>query len=561
MGKQVLFRMSECDEKRFSELLKEKFNVKFISSESDKEILTFYDDLAQINSIKSYIWNEDFDFEPKFQRRDNGIYELVTTGMPIIEYSAFRRIYSNLNTSRIYWDTDILGEYDPLEFNQWFKKCAEIIRKNAMYIEKGGRNIYYWEDYIRSRSIKRSYWIKKDNYLCLNVGTNCVNNCKHCVRDECIPLPEADVKEITKNIYDSIENLQPTEGKYLVSQNEKYGVIDLNGNTLVSIEYDKIASDEYYNEKDEYKKSGFIVSEKTEDGFKSGYIMYNSKMLLDTKYNEIERISKEDDKNIYLIASENGKFGLYKNKKSIIPNDYQSMSYDDNNVIILQKNKKYGVASLEGKIIIPVEKESIESKGIYLYAKSANDNKVYDNQGNVVDINYNRVVYKTENDDYKISTILNNNIMYYGIIDKDGNKLVDENYRYIEYLYGNYFVATDDNGNLGVINSNGKVILDMKYSSLQKIKGKNIVQAVSKGENTSEFYSSEMKQVVSVEKPNIQTEDDYIIIINDEEKTYLDNNGNKIQDISTLKQANYPDEIGNYKKLQVTVENVYYVKK
>ncbi len=237
------------------------------------------------------------------------------------------------------------------------------------------------------------------------------------------------------------------------------------------------------------------------------------------------------------------------------------MSYDDNNVIILQKNKKYGVASLEGKIIIPVEKESIESKGIYLYAKSANDNKVYDNQGNVVDINYNRVVYKTENDDYKISTILNNNIMYYGIIDKDGNKLVDENYRYIEYLYGNYFVATDDNGNLGVINSNGKVILDMKYSSLQKIKGKNIVQAVSKGENTSEFYSSEMKQVVSVEKPNIQTEDDYIIIINDEEKTYLDNNGNKIQDISTLKQANYPDEIGNYKKLQVTVENVYYVKK
>lgn len=368
-------------------------------------------------------------------------------------------------------------------------------------------------------------------------------------------------KQITKNIYDSIENLQPTEGKFLVSKDEKYGVIDLKGNILVKTEYDKITSDEYYTGKDEYKKSGFIVYTKTDDGFKCGYITYKNKKILDTKYNEIERISKEDDKNIYLIASENGKFGLYKNKKSIIPNDYQSMSYDDNNVIILQKNKKYGVASLEGKIIIPVEKESIESKGIYLYAKSANDNKVYDNQGNVVDINYNRVVYKTENDDYKISTILNNNIMYYGIIDKDGNKLVDENYRYIEYLYGNYFVATDDNGNLGVINSNGKVILDMKYSSLQKIKGKNIVQAVSKGENTSEFYSSEMKQVVSVEKPNIQTEDDYIIIINDEEKTYLDNNGNKIQDISTLKQADYPDEIGNYKKLQVTVENVYYVKK
>ena len=40
--------------------------------------------------------------------------------------------------------------------------------------------------------------------------------------------------------------------------------------------------------------------------------------------------------------------------------------------------------------------------------------------------------------------------------------LIDENYRYIEYLYGTYFVATDDNGNLGVINSNGKEIIDIK---------------------------------------------------------------------------------------------------
>ena len=187
---------------------------------------------------------------------------------------------------------------------------------------------------------------------------------------------------------------------------------------------------------------------------------------------------------------------------------------------------------------------------------------IYDNQGNVVDINYNRTVYKTENSDYQISTILNNNITYYGIIDKDGNKLVDENYRYIEYLYGTYFVATDDNGNLGVINSNGKVVLDMKYSSLQKIKGKNIIQAVEKGQNTSEFYSSEMKEIAKIEKPGVQTEnDDYIVIIDNEEKMYFDNNGNKIQDTSKLKKENYPDKIGDYSKEQVTVENVYYIKK
>ena len=196
-----------------------------------------------------------------------------------------------------------------------------------------------------------------------------------------------------------------------------------------------------------------------------------------------------------------------------------------------------------------------------MYAKSQDGNKVYDEKGNVININYNKTIYETESEDYRISTILNNNVTYYGITDKSGNKLVDENYRYIEYLYKNYFIATDENGNLGVINSNGKIILEMKYSSLQKIKGKNIVQAVENGTNTSEFYSSDMKKVLEISKPNIQMEDDYIVVSKDEEKQYLDNNGNIIQDINNLKQPNYPNEIGDYKKEQIPVETVYYIKK
>lgn len=368
-------------------------------------------------------------------------------------------------------------------------------------------------------------------------------------------------KKITKDIYDSIENLQPTEGKLLVSKDDKYGVIDVNGNNLVKIEYDKITSDGYYTEKDKYKKSGFIVTVKTDDGFKNGYISYKGAKILENKYNEIERISKQDEKNIYLIASENGKYGLYKNSKNVITNDYQFMEYDDNDIIILQKNKKYGAARIDGKIIIKLEQDKIESKGMYLYAKSSNANEVYDCNGNVIDINFNRTIYKTENDSYRISTILNNDITYYGIIDKDGNKLVDENYRYIEYLYGSYFIATDDLGNFGVINSNGRVILELKYSSMQKIKGKNIVQVMEKDKGEYEFYSNEMKQIAVSKNPNIKVEKDYIVIQNEDEKMYFDNSGKEIKDISGLKRENYPDKIGDYSKEQITVENVYYVKK
>ena len=102
----------------------------------------------------------------------------------------------------------------------------------------------------------------------------------------------------------------------------------------------------------------------------------------------------------------------------------------------------------------------------------------------------------------------------------------------------------------------------MKYSSLQKIKGKNIVQAVEKGQTANEFYSSEMKEFIKVEKPSVQTEnEDYIIIKSNDEKKYFDNNGNEIKDISNLKREDYPEKIGDYYKEQVTIENVYYVKK
>lgn len=380
-------------------------------------------------------------------------------------------------------------------------------------------------------------------------------------KDGLYGLIDFDGKVITKNIYNSIENLQPTEGKFLVSKNGKYGIIDLKGNTLVDVEYDKIMSDEYYTEKEGYKKSGFIVSNKTEDGFRYGYIDYYGKNILEAKYNEIERISKQDDKKIYLIVSDNGQYGLYNSSKKIIENEYQSIAYDENvDLIILQKNKKYGASSLDGKIVINVENEELNSRGIYIYTKVSNDRKVYDTQGNKVDINYNRSIYITENEEYRISTILNNNITYYGITDKNGNQLVDENYRYIEYLYKNYFIAKDENGNLGVINSNGKIILDMKYSSLQKIKGKNIVQAVEKNTGINEFYSVNMEKVLDISKANIQIQNDYVVILNNEEKSYLDNDGNKIEDTSNLKRADFPEKIGDYKKEQITIENVYYIK-
>ena len=138
--------------------------------------------------------------------------------------------------------------------------------------------------------------------------------------------------------------------------------------------------------------------------------------------------------------------------------------------------------------------------------------------------------------------------------------MVNEEYRYIEYLYKNYFIATDENGNLGVINSDGKIIVDMKYSSLQRIKGKNMIQAMNAETGVTEIYSQDMQIAIQTQDNNIQIQDDYIIVSDSEKQTYLDNNGTVIQDTSTLKKTGFPDTIGEYTKQQITIENVYYEK-
>ena len=367
-------------------------------------------------------------------------------------------------------------------------------------------------------------------------------------------------KEITKNLYNSIENLQPTEGKFLVSKDEKYGTIDLKGNILIKTEYDEIESDGYYTEETGYIESGFIVANKTDDGYKYGYINNKGKVILEPNYNQISRILKED-KNLSLIVSENGQYGIYKNNKKILENEYQEISYDDElDVLIIQKNKKYGVANLEGKFVIDISKDEITSKGIYLYTKEGTNQKVYDESGKVIDINFNRNIYKTENDNYRISVILNNNITYYGVVDKEGNQLINEDYRYIEYLFDDYFIATNENGNMGIINKNGREILSMKYSSLQKLKGKNIIQAVNSETNETEFYSGKIKKVLNVFSPSISIQDEYIIVSNDDQKNYLDKDGNVISDISPYEKTVFPEEIGEYKKVQITIEKIYYTK-
>ena len=108
------------------------------------------------------------------------------------------------------------------------------------------------------------------------------------------------------------------------------------------------------------------------------------------------------------------------------------------------------------------------------------------------------------------------------------------------------------------------LIIEFKYDTLQKIKRKNILQAVAAGTNTTEIYSSNLEVICKVENATIYNENGYIEILNDKEVIYVDEEG-KIIDADTeefkkLISKNFPDKVGEYIRIQLSIDNIYYEK-
>ena len=203
-------------------------------------------------------------------------------------------------------------------------------------------------------------------------------------------LIDFDGKKITDAIYEEIQGLDYKEGFVKVKQNGLYGVINIRNEEVIPIEYDNVSTDGYYDEDTEYKKAGFVLRTKTDDGYKYSYVSYDGKIRLDSTYSSLERLTDvDDDKNIYLISSINGKYGLIKNNKQVIENDYIELEYDkESNLLVLNKGTASGVANLDGKMIIPVDYDSILIGGQYINAYKEDTRLVFNLEGNQVETNY-----------------------------------------------------------------------------------------------------------------------------------------------------------------------------
>ena len=334
--------------------------------------------------------------------------------------------------------------------------------------------------------------------------------------------------KITEAIYESIESLGYKEGELLVKKDGKYGVINIKGTVLVPIKYETVVADGYYNENSKYENSGYIVSVKTEEGYRYGYMDVDENVILETQYNEISRITDSaDDKNIYLVASKNGQYGVYKNRNKIINNEYQSIQYNKNvNSFLLEKSKKYGIADIDGNVKIEVKYSQININGQYLYAKNKDGKiEVFNDKFEMTNESENVYKYKVADDKFTITIENGNDKTLYGIEDAQGKTVVNPTYIYIEYLHDNYFIACNQDGKLGVINDKGEEKIAIKYSSIQRVKETEMVQTMTSEDGMTQIYSKDMEKICEMKDAIVGEEGNYIEVYNENEEIYISHEG------------------------------------
>ena len=183
---------------------------------------------------------------------------------------------------------------------------------------------------------------------------------------------------------------------------------------------------------------------------------------------------------------------MFINNAKIINTQYQSINYEkDFNLFIAERTGKYGAFNEKGTEVLKIEYDSLEVKGIYIYATKGEEKKVFDKEGKEVNIPFDTTIERTDNDNIFIKFENNK----YGVIDKDGKNLIN-----------------------------------CEYDLLQIIRNTNAYQAVNFETNTTYIFNSKLEKTIEIQNATINIKDGKIIISNEEVCYMLDNNGNIIED-------------------------------
>lgn len=367
------------------------------------------------------------------------------------------------------------------------------------------------------------------------------------------------IVSIVKLIKNNKTNVQLIATTYFtVLENDKWGVIDNKGNSVISPQYDEMITipnnqkalfictydvnevDGTYktkliNEKNEQLFSEYEAIEaidnyrelnvwyednvlKVRKDGKYGLINFNGDKILDTVYDEIDSLKGVKNS---LIIKKDGKVGICNNYGNIIADtiykDIKSLGNNyENGYIIIDSNNNYGVIGIDKIIIIEPKYEEIKYIGSYDFYSVKVDGKSYlFDKVNMSTLQFAYDVIENITGDNVI--VKNNN--KYGIVDKEGTKKVEIAYDYLEYAFSNYYIAKKD-GKYGVIDNNGTQLIEFKYVDMVSNKSGEFIRA-DIDDIESVLFNSSLEEKVTGIVSEINESKEYIRVrVNQEYRYY-----------------------------------------
>ena len=379
-------------------------------------------------------------------------------------------------------------------------------------------------------------------------------------------------KFISNNTKFNYELEVVTEIKYrVISENNKFGVINENGDVLVSPIYDEIDIPNpskpificmYNYNIDNQQYSIKVLNDKAEQ------ILYQYVIVEAIKINPI--ISEIPYEKSVLKYKQDCKYGLIDLDGNVIVKpkyeQIDSLDYKEG-LLLVKKDEKYGVINIKGDIVIKTKYDTVKTDGYYEEGVGFNKigfiigNKIneeyklgyIDFKGNqILDIKYNqieRIQNISSNEDTYLVAFENGKAGFY----KNKENIIKHEYEDIVFDLNNNCLILQKNSKQGISNINGNIEIDIKYDNIF-ISGKYI-NAFNEGNIDIYNYITKQKlnynNIIAI---NETLNEKYAIVITDKEKHKildLEKNEIKIEEYDYLEHlyedyfiANINDKYG-----------------
>ena len=357
---------------------------------------------------------------------------------------------------------------------------------------------------------------------------------------------------------------------FVINKNNKWGVIDNNAKTIIEPIYEEAIIIPNSN------KPLFICTYNAnyEDGTYETKVVNQTGQQLFKEYNRVLPLEIYDEsKNMWyeqnvLLVEKDGKYGLINfDGKEIL-----DLVYDNiytlkgiENSLITQKDGKLGLADTFGNEIIKNEYEEIKSLGKdtkkYI-VKQNNQYGIFDvldcKYQEILALNNNKLFCVKENNKYKIinenkeevfkesfkeiKEIKDNIVVYknskgYTAYNVASKKSMGKEYKELTYTNNNIFIAKNSK-DYGLINFENEIKEDFKYSNICYYQDVKVYELEENAAEINKILNSELVEIANGVVSQTNSQKSYIKVWTEEGYTYYQTNGQEKQSQDILTQNN-----------------------